>query len=216
MIISSKNHTALYLFLSATSIFQLSNATFITLETTEQYNNLIKDNIHLVLQFSAPWCGACKHMKQLVEDVAQEPEFDTVTVARIDADKFPALVNTYRIRSLPTFVYVDNGNAMETFFIGSNSEQETKENLRTHIRNNKKKAITAQEKTTDMQPEVHTTDTTTNATASATPENQKTEQQKSETSILDQIKNSLTSLINALRSAGQKAFEAVKNLLSSK
>lgn len=64
----------------------------------------------MILMFSAEWCSPCKTIKQWLPD----------DVVVLDADVEHDLVNQYKVRSVPTFVKIKNGD-MRT---GSMSERE--------------------------------------------------------------------------------------------
>lgn len=128
--------------LSISCIPQFSYTKFITLENEEQFTSLIQNKQPFVLQFSATWCHACTMVKQAVEEVAQEPEFDTITVARVDIDKLQSLVSAHQIKSIPTFLYFNNGSKIDIpapanfkpiQYQGFNSNK-PKESLRDNIR----------------------------------------------------------------------------------
>jgi thioredoxin 1 len=53
------------------------------------------------LDFWAPWCGPCKVMSPVVDEMA--PEFPDVMFGKVDVDEEGDLANTFAVRSIPTF-----------------------------------------------------------------------------------------------------------------
>ena len=64
-----------------------------------------KDTI--MLDFNATWCAPCIRMSQVLEEMKDE-EHD-VTVIKINADQNQNLVSSYKVKSLPTIVFLKNG-----------------------------------------------------------------------------------------------------------
>ncbi|GLR70570.1 thioredoxin [Agaribacter marinus] len=61
----------------------------------------------VLVDFFAQWCGPCKVIAPIVEEVATE--FDTLKVVKVDADNAQELMQKYGIRSIPTLVMFKDG-----------------------------------------------------------------------------------------------------------
>ena len=62
----------------------------------------------VLVDFYADWCGPCKTMAPVVEELAEE--FDgRVKVGKLDVDANPETSATYGVRSIPTFIIFDGG-----------------------------------------------------------------------------------------------------------
>jgi len=80
-----------------------------------QLNNLIKSsNSELtIINFWATWCGPCKKLTPILNEVSQEMK-DTVHVVKIDTDKNPKTSEKYKITCLPTLLLFKNGELIST------------------------------------------------------------------------------------------------------
>lgn len=62
----------------------------------------------VLIDFFATWCGPCKMLSPLVEEVAEERS--DIKVGKIDVDEAPALAAKYGISSIPTLIVFKNGD----------------------------------------------------------------------------------------------------------
>lgn len=75
----------------------------------EDFNEEIKDKLVLV-DFYAAWCGPCRMMHPIIEEVAKE---ENIKVIKVDVDKHDELARNYGIMSIPTIILFQNGNLVE-------------------------------------------------------------------------------------------------------
>lgn len=59
------------------------------------------------VEFSAEWCGPCKRMEPTVEKL--ESEFKSAVFFSVDVDDVPSIAQKYKIRTLPTFLVLKDG-----------------------------------------------------------------------------------------------------------
>lgn len=64
-----------------------------------------------VLKFWATWCGPCRVLNPVVEKL--EKEFDKVTFYSVDVDQVPDLAQKFKVKSLPTLVFLKDGEEAE-------------------------------------------------------------------------------------------------------
>ena len=78
-----------------------------------------------VFYFTADWCGPCKRVKPIVEDLNRDGD---VKFQLIDADSNIELVKTYEIKSVPTFILLEDNKEIARI-----SGAQTREQLETFI-----------------------------------------------------------------------------------
>ena len=66
-----------------------------------------------LVDFWATWCGPCKMIAPIIEELAEEYA-DTVKVCKINVDDEPELAIKYRVSSIPTVMLFENGNVKDT------------------------------------------------------------------------------------------------------
>lgn len=67
----------------------------------------------VLVDFGAPWCGPCRMVAPVVNEVAHEYE-STVKVVKINTDSNPTVAAEYGIRSIPTLMLFKNGVRVDT------------------------------------------------------------------------------------------------------
>lgn len=84
----------------------------ITEENFEE--EVLKSEKPVILDFYADWCGPCKMMSPIVDEIAEELG-DNVKVGKVNTDENMGLSEKYGIMSIPTIMVFKNGNVEKTF-----------------------------------------------------------------------------------------------------
>ncbi len=80
--------------------------------TKENYEALVADSKPLVIDFWAEWCGPCRTIAPIVEELAEQYA-DRVNIGKCDVDSSDDVVALYRVRNIPTLVFIKNGEVVD-------------------------------------------------------------------------------------------------------
>lgn len=77
----------------------------------ERFEELITSKNLVLIDFFAEWCGPCKMMKPILEEL-KKMKGESIRVAKVDVDKHQELANQYKIQSIPTLMLFREGNML--------------------------------------------------------------------------------------------------------
>ncbi|MGL4362626.1 MAG: thioredoxin [Cellulosilyticaceae bacterium] len=73
----------------------------------------IKSEIPVVVDFYADWCGPCKMMSPIIDELSTLYE-GKVKIGKVDTDENRAVSSKYNVMSIPTILLIKNGEVKET------------------------------------------------------------------------------------------------------
>jgi thioredoxin 1 len=106
------------------------------LEVTEEnfQDEVLSAQIPVLVDFSAVWCGPCKMLEPIVEQIAQDWA-EQLKVVRLDVDNSPQLAVEYQVMGVPTLMLFVNGETKERL-TGYQPKDRITDKLRTHLNQN--------------------------------------------------------------------------------
>jgi thioredoxin 1 len=83
--------------------------------TDDNFTRTVEDGDGLTLvDFWASWCGPCRIVGPIVEELAGEFSDQGVTVAKLDVDANPRTTSRFGVRSIPSILFFKNGAHVDT------------------------------------------------------------------------------------------------------
>lgn len=80
--------------------------------TGETLDNYLRDDLPVVIDFWAPWCGPCVNFAPVYEAVAQQRS-GKIRFLKVNTEAEPALSARFRIRSIPTIILFKQGQVAD-------------------------------------------------------------------------------------------------------
>jgi thioredoxin 1 len=80
--------------------------------TSQNFNEIIAQDKPVVLDFWATWCGPCKKIAPLIEELAAEYEGKAI-IGKVNVEDEDDLATQFGIRNIPTVLFIKNGNVVD-------------------------------------------------------------------------------------------------------
>lgn len=71
-----------------------------------------QSNLPVLLDIGATWCGPCKALAPIVEELAADYE-GRALVGKVDVDEAPGIASEFRVRNVPTVLFIKNGTVVD-------------------------------------------------------------------------------------------------------
>lgn len=82
-----------------------------TQDKKETFGEIIGGEKLVLIDFTAEWCGPCKMMKPILQELRQRMG-DKIRILKIDIDRSPAVSDAFGIQSVPTLMLIRNRNIL--------------------------------------------------------------------------------------------------------
>lgn len=80
--------------------------------TDATVNDVLQTDKLVVIDFWAEWCGPCKMVGPIIDEIGQEYQ-DKVVVGKLDVDNNDETTAKYGIRNIPTVLFIKNGEVVD-------------------------------------------------------------------------------------------------------
>ena len=80
--------------------------------TNENFSDIISGSVPVVVDFWGTWCGPCRALAPVVEEVASEYE-GKAEIVKCNVDDCEEIAAQYSIRSIPTLIFFKDGKAVD-------------------------------------------------------------------------------------------------------
>ena len=80
--------------------------------TNTSFDELLADEKLVIVDFWATWCGPCRMLSPLLDEVEEEMA-DKITVVKVNVDDADEIAMRYRIMSIPTLLFFKNGRQVD-------------------------------------------------------------------------------------------------------
>ena len=92
----------------------------------EEYSEIVNSSNPVVIDFHATWCGPCKILSPILEELQEEME--EVEFVKLDVDQFPEISGANQVMGVPTVVIIKDGEVKDRF-VGVQPKETIKEKI---------------------------------------------------------------------------------------
>jgi thioredoxin 1 len=102
-----------------------------TVATNANFADMLQDDKLVIVDFWAVWCGPCRMLSPIVDEIAEEMA-DKVTVVKCNVDDCEDIAMQYRIMSIPTLIFFKNGEIVDKT-VGAMPKSALVEKINAHL-----------------------------------------------------------------------------------
>ena len=92
----------------------------------EEYSEIVKSSNPVVIDFHATWCGPCKVLSPILEEL--DEEIEGVEFVKLDVDQHPQIAGQNQVMGVPTVVILKDGEVKDRF-VGVQPKEVIKEKI---------------------------------------------------------------------------------------
>lgn len=78
------------------------------------FDNFIKENKNVVVDFFADWCGPCKMLSPVIEELAETYKDRGIKIVKVNVDESSAIAQKFDIMSIPTVIFFVDAQIKDT------------------------------------------------------------------------------------------------------
>ena len=105
----------------------MASANIVTLGESNFPSEVVKSNVPVLVDFWAVWCGPCKMIAPILDELADE--FGArIKIGKVNVDENQSLATEYGIRAIPTLLLFNNGEVVDQV-VGMKSKRELQQML---------------------------------------------------------------------------------------
>ena len=93
---------------------------------------VLNDKNIVLCDFWAEWCGPCKQISPILEELSEELQENKITIAKVNIDENPETPSKYGIMSIPTLLLFKEGKLVSTQ-VGLQQKNELKSSIETYL-----------------------------------------------------------------------------------
>jgi thioredoxin 1 len=100
----------------------MNNGAAVTVDESNFDREVTKSETTVLVDFWAPWCGPCKMIAPVLDEIAKE-KGDAVKIAKVNIDENQSLSVKYNVRAIPALLFFKNGQLRDQV-IGMTSKKD--------------------------------------------------------------------------------------------
>lgn len=108
------------------------NMTIVHLNEENFEKEVLSSKKTFIIDFWAEWCGPCRIMSPIVEELAQEMDENKIKIGKMNVDENRQTPGKYGVMSIPNFLLIKNGMVVEQM-VGAMTKSVMKEKLMKHL-----------------------------------------------------------------------------------